>query len=107
MKRHLKTAGLVATALVAAPTTLVAQTANCGLRVQVIEKLQSKYDEHLTAGGLQSVSDKQSVMEIWASSETGTFTVLLTNPQGISCVVAVGTDFFKTAEAPDVKGSAL
>lgn len=105
MKRHLTTAALIATALAAAPVT--AQAANCGLRTQVIEKLENKYDEHLTAGGLQKTSSAQSVMEIWSSSKTGTFTVLLTSPQGISCVVAVGTDFFKAAEAPQVQGSAL
>lgn len=104
MKRHLTPAALIAIGLVAAPTASAAQ---CGLRNDVIEKLESKYDEHLTAGGLQKTTTAQSVMEIWSSTATGTFTVLLTSPQGISCVVAVGTDFFKAAEAPSIQGSAL
>lgn len=103
MKRHLTLSALTATALAAAS---MAQAANCGDRDKVVEKLASKYDEHLTAGGLQQTRSALSVMEIWASSKTGTFTVLITSPEGISCVVAAGTDFFDAEEAPRVKGSA-
>lgn len=74
--------------------------APCGDRVEMVERLQKKYDEHLTAGGLQTTNSTASMMEIWASSKTGTFTVLLTNPHGISCVMAVGTDFFATGPDP-------
>ena len=103
MKRHLTLAVLTAVGLAVAP---VAHAANCGERTKVVEKLASKYDEHLTAGGLHKTRSAQSIMEIWSSSTTGTFTVLITSPQGISCVVAAGTDFFEAEEMPRVKGSA-
>jgi hypothetical protein len=79
---------------------------NCAQRATVIERLETKYSEKLTVGGLQKNRTAQSVMEIWASDETGTFTVLLTNPNGISCIVAAGTDFFKAAPKEEPKGTA-
>ena len=102
MKRHLMTAVLSGLTMA---VTMPAYAANCGKRDQVVEKLETKFDEHLTAGGLQKVRSTEAVMEIWASSETGTFTVLITNPQGVSCIVAAGTNFFKAAEKPKEKGS--
>ncbi|WP_299735900.1 hypothetical protein [uncultured Roseobacter sp.] len=83
-----------------------AEAANCGPRDAVIESLKSKYAEHFTAGGLQQTRSAQSVMEIWSSPDTGTFTVLLTSPNGISCIVAAGTDFFEGPEISPVEGTA-
>lgn len=70
-------------------------------RDTLIERLQSMYSERLTAGGLQKGRSAQQVMEIWASDKTGSFTVLVTSPQGISCVVATGTDYFAAKPAND------
>ncbi len=72
---------------------------SCAERDTVVERLQSKFSEQLAAGGLQSAR-ANAMMEIWASPETGTYTVLITTPQGISCVVAAGTDFFRVAPQP-------
>lgn len=85
--------GLFLTTALAVASTC-AQASNCALRTDVIERLQSKYSEALVAGGLQGTQNVQTMVEVWASGETGTFTVILTNPKGISCVVATGTDFF-------------
>ena len=68
-----------------------AHAASCGDRETVINRLETQFSEHLVGGGLQSV---QSVVEVWASQETGTFTVLVTNTQGISCVVSTGSNWF-------------
>ena len=67
---------------------------NCGQRAVVVARLQDGYSERLTAGGLQATQPVQTMIEVWASPETGTFTVLLTDPSGMSCIVAAGTDFF-------------
>ncbi len=80
--------------------------ANCELREAVIQKLSTKYSEHLAAGGLQKVQGTQTLMEIWASVETGTFTVLLTNPNGVSCIVAAGTDYFEAIPKAEPEGTA-
>ncbi|MGH1464073.1 MAG: hypothetical protein ACRBBQ_01815 [Cognatishimia sp.] len=92
MFKRLIAAGLLFGMAATAPPALAA---NCGLRETVVDRLQSKYSEALTASGLQGSNTVQTMVEVWASEKTGTFTVILTNPQGISCVVAVGTDFFQ------------
>jgi hypothetical protein len=93
------TFGMAATA----PPVLAATSA-CALREDVVQRLQSKYSEELTVGGLQKSRETRTVMEIWASDRTGTFTVLITKPNGVSCIVAAGTDFFQAehrAAAPE------
>lgn len=88
-----------------AATAPPAFAANCAARDTVIARLQSSYSEDLKVGGLQKVRSKQSIMEIWASDETGTYTVLLTDANGISCIVAAGTDFFKATPKDEPKGT--
>lgn len=65
--------------------------ANCAMRDVVVDRLEGKYSERLTAGGLQT---SKSIMEVWSSDETGTFTVILTHPNGVSCIVASGTHWY-------------
>ena len=86
--------------------TSTAAHANCALRDVVVEKLQNKYAEQLTAGGLHSSQSKTAMVEVWASPETGTFTVMLTRPNGISCIMASGTDWFDHAITAAPKGTA-
>ena len=92
--------GMAATA----PPALAAS--NCELRETVIQKLSTKYSEKLAVGGLQKVQGTQALIEIWASVETGTFTVLLTNPNGVSCIVAAGTDYFEAIPKEEPEGIA-
>ncbi|MBV1926768.1 MAG: hypothetical protein KUG62_06390 [Rhodobacteraceae bacterium] len=92
--------GMAATA----PPALAAP--NCELRETVIQQLSTKYSEQLAVGGLQKVQGTQTLMEIWASVETGTFTVLLTNPNGISCIVAAGTNYFEAIPKAEPEGTA-
>lgn len=75
----------------------------CGMRDKVIAKLQADYSEQLTAGGYQT---SKSVMEVWTSTENGTFTVLLTNPNGVSCIVATGTGWFQAERIAEPAGIA-
>ena len=80
--------------------------ANCAKRDHVVERLQSKFSEQLTVGGLQRLRDQLSVLEIWSSQETGTYTVLLTDPNGVSCILAAGTDFFEATRKVIPEGTA-
>lgn len=70
-----------------------AHAASCANRDTVVERLESQYDEVFSAGGLQTIRNKQTLVEVWSSQETGTFTVMLTTPDGLACVVATGTDW--------------
>lgn len=86
--------GLLAATLVVAGLALPASAQNCAKRDLVVERLKAQFSEQLTAGGLQGTSPVETLLEVWASPETGTFTILMTNPNGLSCIVAAGTDFF-------------
>lgn len=63
---------------------------NCGDRGVVIERLASKFGEAFAGGGLRN---SQAIIEVWASEETGTWTILMTLPDGQSCVMAAGTNW--------------
>ncbi|MCR8548069.1 hypothetical protein M4578_09530 [Salipiger sp. P9] len=97
MKRTMAVmAGLVA-CLGAVPAGQArAQTATCAPRAQVIEKLASKYGETRQSIGLGS---NNAVMEVFASAETGTWTITVTSPAGLTCLVASGQAFEPLAEA--------
>ncbi len=77
--------------------------ANCAPREAIVERLAAVYAESLTARGLQT---GELLLEVWASAETGTFTVLMTSTNGVSCVVAAGTDFFLEAAKAAPEGVA-
>lgn len=91
---------------VAAGITLIAgaaDAANCAKRDSVVKRLATQYSEQLVVRGLQS---KNALMEIFASEESGTFTVLITTPQGVSCVVSAGTDLMFRDLEPIKPGTA-
>lgn len=94
----LKTLWLPILALVLA---MPAFAQSCANREDVIAKLQDSYGEHLAFRGLQKSRGAQTILEVWVSTETGSFTVLQTRPDGISCIVSAGTHFFE-AKAPEV-----
>ncbi|KIC20511.1 hypothetical protein [Leisingera sp. ANG-Vp] len=88
-----------------AATAPPALAASCGDREVMTAKLESGYSERLTAGGLQKSRPEATVIEVWSSDETGTFTVLVTHANGISCVVATGSSFFQVKEVKKVPGT--
>ncbi len=90
-----------------AMTPSLAWASNCASRAHVIKKLKETYSEELRFGGLQKSRGMQSVMEVWVSRETGSYTVLVTQPNGISCIVAVGTDFFEASPVKKPAGNPL
>jgi hypothetical protein len=67
----------------------------CGPRDKVVERLASGYGESRQGIGLGSGN---SVVEIFAS-ETGSWTITVTNPHGVMCLIAAGQAFEMLAEA--------
>lgn len=92
--RHLLFAGLTACALPAH-----AQQA-CAPRADIVAQLASAYGEHRVAAGLQS----PGVIEVFASAETGTWTIIVTRPDGIACAVAAGEAWQADAPKPGQDG---
>ena len=85
----LKFAMLVAASLVA-PVVASAQGQNCATRDMVVERLTTKYGESRQSIGM---APKGRVIEVFASQETGTWTITVTMPNGITCLMASGQSF--------------
>ncbi len=82
---------LIAAALIAwsaMPSVSQAQTV-CGLRSEMVSKLQNAYAEKPVSLGLAS---NGSMIEVFAS-EKGTFSIVITQPGGASCLVAAGDNW--------------
>lgn len=103
MYRRIFAAAVVIGAIV---VSVPAYAANCANRDRVVERLEARYKESLTAGGLQSKSSGQTLVEVFASEKNGTFTILLTTPEGLTCVVAAGTDWHQASKKDLIDGSA-
>ncbi|WP_439111042.1 hypothetical protein [Lentibacter sp.] len=71
-------------------TSLPAYADSCASRDVMVERLKSNFQEELAGGGLHGAS---AVVEVWASAETGTFTVISTDTAGEACILATGTDW--------------
>jgi hypothetical protein len=84
-KRLLSTALVFGAAALAPPAP--AQTVQCLQREALVEKLTTTYHEEMTGGGLQN---PQQLLEVWSSDSTGSFTVFITRPDGVSCILASG-----------------
>ncbi|EAQ24659.1 MULTISPECIES: hypothetical protein [unclassified Roseovarius] len=87
MFKRLCSTALIFGAAALAPPSADAQVTPCLPRGDLVERLEGQFDEHLVGGGLQS---PQQLLEVWASGETGSFTVFVTRPSGVSCVMATG-----------------
>lgn len=75
--------------------TAQAQARNCGLREAVVQRLAERFGETRQSMGLGSNND---MVEVFASPETGSWTILVTQPTGVACLVASGQSFERLAE---------
>lgn len=96
----MKKTPLLATAILALATTAIAtdtaaQTRNCADRARVVDRLTDQYGETRQSIGLGA---NNAVVEQWASSETGTWTITVTMPNGLTCLVASGQAFETVVE---------
>ena len=80
-----------------------AQTArNCGPRDLVIERLASGYGETRQSIGL---GQNNAIVELFAARTPGTWTITVTTPNGVTCLVASGDAFETLAETLPDDGS--
>ena len=80
-----------------APASGHAQERSCAARSQVVERLAARFGETLQSLGMQSAV---GLVEIYASPATGTWTILLTSPDGTSCLLAAGEAWESLAPRP-------
>ncbi|WP_299375168.1 hypothetical protein [uncultured Tateyamaria sp.] len=105
MKRNaiLKTLGAVALATSVMTSAAAAQQSrNCGPRDIVVTRLAEGYGETRQSMGLGA---NNAVIEVFASDESGTWTITVTTPNGMTCLVASGQAFEELAEALPAKGN--
>lgn len=73
------------------------QRGPCLPRDVLIATLEDRFSETLVGGGLRNA---QQLVEVWSSPETGSFTVFITHPNGVSCVMATGQNWQIAVAAP-------
>lgn len=93
---------IVATVALLVATAAAAHPQLCGPRSVLAGKLVSRYSETMAGIGLAS---NGAVFELWRSGQRDSWTVLFTTPDGISCVVATGTDWVDAVKKPKGEGT--
>lgn len=78
-------------------SALPAVASNCLPRPVMVEGLASKYGEYVTSRGL---GGDGMMIEMYASPETGTWSVVVTSASGLACLVASGTAFEAVSAIP-------
>ncbi len=81
------------------------QSRNCAKRDAVVTRLATAYGETRHSMGLGA---NNAVIEVFASDETGTWTITVTTTDGMTCLVASGQAFEAMAERliPDSESDA-
>ncbi len=99
---HLAALTAAAAAVLATTTDVAAQNPrNCGAREAVVAQLAEGYGEVRQSMGIGA---NNAVVEVFASDETGTWTITVTQTSGMTCLVASGQAFEELAEALPIKG---
>lgn len=91
-----KTAVLTTVLALGLAASAAAQGQNCGERKAVIARLADGYGESRQSIGM---APQGRVVEVFASLETGTWTITVTMPNGMTCLVASGQSYENLDEA--------
>ena len=97
-----KSRSIIAAAFCFAATGAWAQTLPCHPHDVVQAGLASKYGETRHAIGLASPTQ---IMEVWASDKTGTWSITVTDPAGITCMIGAGQGYEALTEPLQVPGA--
>ncbi|MEM6306025.1 MAG: hypothetical protein AAF744_15005 [Pseudomonadota bacterium] len=98
---HLGVLTAAAALLLAMTTDIAAQGRNCAPREAVVDRLAEGYGETRQSMGLGA---NNAVVEVFASQETGSWTITVTSPNGVTCLVASGQGYETLAEVLPPKG---
>jgi hypothetical protein len=71
-------------------TTAVAAPANCAARADLLNELAKRYSEAPIAVGL---ANNGALVEVLTSDSGATWTILISQPDGKSCLVAAGEEW--------------
>lgn len=79
--------GILSAVLLTGAASAQSATQPCAERDKVVQRLTSNYGETVQGMGLGA---NNGVMEVFASEETGTWTITVTMPNGQTCLIASG-----------------
>lgn len=88
--------GLALALLLAAEATTAQTQRHCAPRDTVLQRLAEAYGETRRSVGL---GRDNSMMEVYASEESGSWTITVTTPNGMTCLVASGQSFETFAQS--------
>ena len=74
-------------ALATGPAMAQSDAPRCGPRAAAAETLATRYGEAVRFVGIINAA---AVVEVWASDASGTWTLLVTNAEGETCVIFTG-----------------
>ena len=77
-------------ALLAANQTSAQGTARCADRSVIVDSLAQKYGESRQSVGL---GNNNTLVEVFASEETGSWSIIITRAGGPTCLVAAGNNY--------------
>ncbi|MET4102502.1 hypothetical protein ABIE58_001936 [Roseovarius sp. MBR-78] len=97
-----KSLGLIAALACLATGPAAAQSAQCAPREVVVERLAEAYGETRQAMGLGA---NNAVIEVFASGTSGSWTITVTGPSGLTCLIAAGQAFEAMADRLPAPGN--
>ncbi len=80
----------VGAALIALPSTVHAQGKACAERAEIMKRLGARYLEQPVAAG---VANNGGLLEVLSSKDGSTWSIIVTMPDGRSCMFAVGQNW--------------
>ena len=102
-KRLIGTALVFGMAATAPPVSAQAQTL-CGERTSITGTLKKKHGESILGLGL---SGPNAVFEVWRAKRTGSWTITVTRPNNMTCILATGSNWVDdTREEPKTTSQA-
>jgi hypothetical protein len=84
------TAAALLIAVQGASTTAEAASPVCGPRTQLLDQLTKKYKEAPVGVG---IANNGALVEVLTSNDGATWTILISRPDGTSCLVAAGQEW--------------
>jgi len=97
-------ASLALASLALLPHPAFPQTAPpCGARAGMVIQLAERYGETRRSWGIA----QNAVVEVYASDETGSWTIAITTPDGQMCMVAAGQGYETEAPQTPAKGERI
>lgn len=94
-------AAIALTGALTAASAQAQQGRICAPSDQIVARLGAQFGERLSAAGLDA---RGQMMAIYSNPVSGTWTITVTTPERMSCIVATGEAF--AIEVPEIPGEA-